>query len=179
MQFHLYGEAGEFASGGKRHFFFDPHHQFNVLDQYARLGIPLHMTEISLPTYPELPRREAEELQAKMLRSFYRLWFSQEKMQSIVWWNFADQTAYGSENKFDAGLLDQNLEEKPAYRMLDELVNREWHTECQVRTDENGVADWNGFYGDYDLEITLNQTVVKQEVSLSSHSHNELRLCLR
>ncbi|MDR0932994.1 MAG: endo-1,4-beta-xylanase [Victivallales bacterium] len=178
MQFHLYGELNDFASDGKRHFFFDPHHLFNVLDQYALLGIPLHITEISLPTYPGLPRREAEELQAKVLRNFYRLWFSQKNMKSIVWWNLVDQTAYGDENKFDAGLLGKNLEEKPAYRVLDDLVNREWHTECRVKTDENGVADWNGFYGDYDLEITLNQTTVKREISLSSYSHNELRLNL-
>lgn len=180
IQFHMYGALEQMVAGegGPLHLYFDPVHQFNVLDQYARLGLPLHMTEISLPTYPELPRKEAEEFQAKLLRHFYRIWFSQEKMESIVWWNFSDKTAYGWESDYDAGLVGQDMGEKPAYRMLDHLVNHEWHTECTVETDENGVADWNGFHGDYDLEITVGSTTLKRKTSLSKHSYNEERISL-
>jgi hypothetical protein len=62
--------------------------------------------------------------------------------------------------------------------MLDRLINQEWHTECTVKTDENGVADWNGFYGDYDLEITAGRSKSKRKTSLSKHSYNEYRITL-
>lgn len=178
IQFHMFGALENMGVGKVSHCYFDPVHQFRVLDQYARLGIPLHMTETSLPTFAELPRKEAEEFQAKLLRHFYRLWFSQERMESIVWWNFVDKTAYGAESDFDAGLISKEMEEKPAFQMLDRLVNQEWHTECTVETDENGVADWNGFYGDYNLEITVGRAKVKQKTSLSKHSYNEYRISL-
>jgi len=178
IQFHMFGALEHMGVGKEGHFYFDPVHQFNVIDQYARLGLPIHITEISLPTYPELPRKAAEEFQAKLLRHFFRIWFSQEKMESIVWWNLCDKTAYGSENDYDAGLLGKDMGEKPAYRMLDSLVNHEWHTECTVETNENGIADWNGFYGDYDLEISAGRTKTKQKTSLSKHSCNEERISL-
>jgi len=178
LQFHMYGALKGMASGEVAHRYFDPVHQFAVLDQYARLGIPLHMTEISLPTYPELPRREAEEFQARLLRYFYRLWFSQEQMSSIIWWNLCDKTAYGGENDFDAGLLDKNLEAKPAYRMLEHLIHHEWHSECALTTAPDGIADWNGFYGNYELKIRTAHGESKQQISLSKDSNNEFRLIL-
>ncbi|NMA46624.1 MAG: glycoside hydrolase family 10 [Lentisphaerae bacterium] len=178
IQFHMYGSLESMGVGKSNHFYFDPVRQFRVLDQYARLGLPLHMTETSLPTYAELPRKEAEDFQAKLLRHFYRIWFSQEKMESIVWWNLVDKTAYGAESDYDSGLLSKDMEEKPAYQMLDRLINQEWHTECTVKTDENGVADWNGFYGDYDLEITAGRSKSKRKTSLSKHSYNEYRITL-
>ena len=133
------------------------------------------MTEISLPTFAEL-RKAAEEFQAKLLRHFYRIWFSQEN-GSIVWWNLVDKTAYGSENDYDAGLVSKDMEEKPAYQMLDRLVNKEWHTECTVETDGNGVADWN-ILRRLQLEITAGRTKIKQKTSLSKHSYNEYRISL-
>ena len=62
--------------------------------------------------------------------------------------------------------------------MLERLVNHEWHTECTVETGEDGIADWNGFYGDYDLEITVGRTKIKRKTSLSKHSYNEERISL-
>jgi len=178
LQFHMYAKVEEVASGGCAHCYFDPTYHFNVLDQYARLGIPIHITEVSLPTYPELPRAEGEELQAYLLRKFYRMWFSHEKMESVVWWNMCDKTAFGAESDFDAGLIGKDMDEKPAYKVLDRLINQEWHTETVVETDADGVADWNGFYGDYDMEITVDGKRVERKTVLSKNSCNEYRLTI-
>ena len=124
-----------------------------VLDQLGKLNLPIHISEISLPTYPELPRTLAEEVQGELLRNFYRTWFSQKNCQSIVYWNLCDGTAYGTESRFNAGLICSDFKEKNAYRILDTLVNHEWHTETTVATDENGEAVWNGFYGEYELDF--------------------------
>lgn len=177
MQFHMYGPLEHMTR--TRNEYFNPVHQMRVLDQYARLGIPLHMTEISLPTYPELPRKQGEALQAKLLRAFYRLWFSHPAMKSIVWWNLVDKTAYATESVYDAGLISKDMGEKPAFVELDRLVNKEWHTETTVETDERGIADWNGFFGEYDVEITVGRTVEKQTFTLHSDGENETRIQLK
>lgn len=153
LQFHMYGELKDLAERERRNYF-DPAYLLLVMDQLGdALNLPLHMSEISLPTFPELPRELAEELQAQCLRNFYRTWFSQRNCGSIVYWNLCDKSAYGGESRFDAGLIGAGFEEKPAYRMLDALVNREWKTETVAVTDEFGEAAWNGFYGEYELEI--------------------------
>ena len=173
LQFHLYG-ALEDAMRMEVKSFFDPAHILQVLDQLGQLHLPLHISEISLTTYPELPRGLAEEIQAQLLRNFYRLWFSQKNCESIVYWNLCDKTAFGGESRYDACLIGSDFKEKPSYRVLDQLVNREWHTETTVVTDENGEASWNGFYGNYELEF-FNR---KQMVGLTPRSDNEYNLIL-
>lgn len=173
LQFHLYGKL-EDAIRMEIKSFFDPAHILQVLDQLGKLHLPLHISEISLPTYPELPRELAEEIQAQLLRNFYRLWFSQKNCESIVYWNLCDKTAFGIESRYDACLIDVNFKEKPSYRALDQLVNHEWHTETVMVTDENGEASWNGFYGDYELEFFDR----KQIVGLTPRSDNEYDLVL-
>ena len=40
---------------------------------------------------------------------------------------------------------------KPAYEALYRLIHEEWHTACDVTTDENGCARVCGFKGQYEL----------------------------
>ena len=71
-------------------------------------------------------------------------------MDSIVWWNLSDKAAIGEENAFYAGLLREDCSEKPAYKALDELINKEWHTKIEVNASRR--LNFAGFYGDYDIE---------------------------
>lgn len=173
LQFHMYSGVEE-AARMERRSYFDPAHLLQVMDQLGQLNLPIHISEISLPTYPELPRALAEEVQGELLRNFYRTWFSQKNCQSIVYWNLCDGTAYGTESRFNAGLIDADFNEKPAYRILDALVNREWHTETSIVTDENGEGAWNGFYGEYELEFLG----CRKRVALTPRSENEFVLSL-
>ena len=179
IQYHMFGRLEDFVTDLQARRYFDPYYHFKVLDQYGMLNIPIHMTETSFPTFGELPRKKAEKLQADMLHYFYRLWFSIPNMKSIVLWNFADNTAFGDENRFQAGIIDKNLNPKPAYMELDRLIHEEWHTETMVETDADGIADWNGFYGKYDVEIMVGRIKIKQKLQLSSDGCNELRMDIK
>lgn len=174
MQFHMYGVSPEVHSAPESRNYFDPAHLLNVLDQLSKLNMPLHISEISLSTYPDLPRELAEEVQAQLLYNLYRVWFSQRNCASIVYWNMCDRTAFGSESRFDACLIDAAFKEKPSYRMLDRLVNKEWHTETTIVTNADGEAEWNGFYGDYQLDIAGRS----EKVSMTPRSENEYTLVL-
>jgi hypothetical protein len=79
-----------------------------------------------------------------------KIWFSAEKVNSIVWWNLADKTAIGDENEYHSGLLREDLTEKPVYKVFDELINVEWKTKFDTVT--SGRLDFRGFYGDYEIE---------------------------
>lgn len=83
----------------------------------------------------------------------YRLWFSQEQVESIVWWNLVDGTAYEGENHFHAGLLRNDMSHKPAFDVLDRLLHKEWQTDETIVTDETGRAYFTGFYGDYTVQV--------------------------
>lgn len=47
-----------------------------------------------------------------------------------------------------------------------------------VLEDENGNADFRGFYSDYDLEIIADGKTIKKTISLSSKADNTQKIVL-
>ena len=81
-----------------------------------------------------------------------------------------------SENVYHAGLLRYDCSEKPVYKVLDRLLNKEWNTSFE-QTVSNQLR-FSGFYGDYDVEVEYQGK--KTVVSLSLHRDNtgyDNRLC--
>jgi hypothetical protein len=64
-----------------------------------------------------------------------------------IGWDFTDGMWLGA----PSGLLAKDNREKPAYKTLEKLIHGEWHTSCELRTDENGCAEAAGFKGWYAL----------------------------
>ncbi len=142
MQFHDFtgSETDEYA-------IYNPYRAMDIFDLYGTFGLPIHLSEVSIPSYSN--EAEDEAIQAALVERMYRLWFSQKQVESIVWWNLVDGTAYAGENHFHAGLLRNDMSHKPAFDVLDRLINKEWQTEEDLVTDETGRAYFTGFYGDY------------------------------
>lgn len=139
----------------------NPLRLLDAMELYSEFGLPISISEVSIPSFTG--EGEDEETQAELVRRLYRLWFSCKMCQSIVWWNFADDTAFGGENVFHAGLIHRDCTDKLAYKALDDLINREWHTEIEAET-ANGELRFLGFYGDYEVEITLPNGVARKEI---------------
>lgn len=133
----------------------DPLINLKGLDIIAELGLPLEMTEVMVPTFGDTA--EDEELQADLLELLYSVWFSHPAMQDIIYWNIPDGYAYDdgtgswNENQCRGGLWHHDLTPKKAGIRLEKLINEVWHTETELTTDENGYAEFRGFYGNYSI----------------------------
>lgn len=125
------------------------------LDKIAELGLPLEMTEVTVPTFGESD--EDEELQADLLELLYSVWFSHPAVHDIVYWNVPDGYAYignkgiWNENNCRGGLWHHDLTPKKSALRLKKLINEVWHTEEVLTTDQNGYAEFRGFYGEYSI----------------------------
>ena len=122
-----------------------------VYETFARLGkagLPIHLSEITI-TAPNNDER-GQAIQAVIARNLYRLWFSLEPMMGITWWNVVDDCGAPGEPSV-SGLFSRNMEPKPAYFALDDLINREWKTRTKVKADEKGSVSFRGFRGTYRL----------------------------
>lgn len=160
MQFHCYSkpETADQELGSLCH----PLRLLEVFERYSDFGLPIHISEISVPSWSNDPEDEA--LQGELVKRLYKLWFSQKPVQGAVWWNLADGTAYKSENKLFAGLIRNDCSPKPAYQALDELINHEWRTNLDRTVDKR--LDFRGFYGDYEIEATCGDLSAKTELHL-------------
>lgn len=154
----------------------DPKVMLDVYEQFSQLGLPLYITEITIPSAGE----GGEELQAEVVRNLYRLWFSVPKMAGITWWNLGDGTAVEGENEAKGGLLDENLRPKAAYRELDRLINEEWKTVVRVKTDERGnVSFRGGFSGSYQVTVVGGNEPLEGRFDLPEGGPHSLRVVLQ
>lgn len=123
----------------------------NVWETMARLSqaeLPIHLSEITI-TAPNNDER-GQAIQAVMTRNLYRLWFSIEKMMGITWWNVVDDCGAPGEPSV-SGLFSRDMEPKPAYHILNGLINDEWKTRTTVRAGKDGMVEFRGFRGAYRL----------------------------
>jgi GH35 family endo-1,4-beta-xylanase len=160
MQFHALGDK-DTQYRQCRHVC-NPLRLLDVFDCYGDFGLPISISEISLPSYGHDP--EDEELQAELAKRLMKLWFGRKHVDSIVWWNLVDNTAFGDENRFHAGLLRNDCSEKPIFRVMDDLINKEWRTNLTATTDQR--LYFTGFYGDYEIEATHEGKKVTKTIRL-------------
>lgn len=133
-------------------------HIMNMLGVYSGLCGCLHISEITIPSYDKTP--EKLEVQAKIVENLYRIWFSTESVKSAVWWNLVDGYAFinpanpdWDEDYYGGGLLNRDFSEKPAYKVIDRLVNKEWHTQFDATADSIGQTTADMFHGTYDITV--------------------------
>jgi hypothetical protein len=142
---------------------FPPAQLSAVYERFGKLGLPLYITEITVPGNGD----NGAELQAAIVENLYRLWFSTPGMAGVTWWNLGDGAAFQEENKALGGLLDNDMNPKPAYRALDRLINREWKTALKLQTDAAGKVSFRGFLGKYSIRVTVGANTRDYAFSLS------------
>ena len=186
MQYHLFNRSE--LEYEKTRLTLDPGNLYRHLDLYSNFGKPLQITEVTVPAYSW--NAEDEEIQAEIIEKLYSIWFSHPNVEQIIYWNLVDGYAHLwdsdpekikasqgdmtlGENYYYGGLLRFDLSPKPAYFKIKELIQKRWHTETEVVSDENGGFSFRGFYGKYDLEFTVDGKSVTKEFTLSSKNECE------
>ena len=137
--------------------FLNARHMVEILELYDAYGYPMHISEITVPSYAgKLPENEA--IQAELVEALYKTWFATRNMKSIVWWNLIDgYAAYAplgseeGENRYAGGLCHFDMSKKPAYEVLDRLINHEWRTNIDSECKEEFA--FRGFFGEYEIEV--------------------------
>ncbi len=113
-----------------------------------KCGLPIHLSEITIsaPSDDEKGRM----IQAIITRNLYRIWFSIDPMMCITWWNVVDGCGAKGEPSI-SGLFTRDMQPKPSYYALSELIEKEWRTNTTSRVDSHGYISFRGFKGKYKL----------------------------
>lgn len=172
MQFHLFEQPMfDNTVKGLAH---TPTDLFRAMDLLGSFGVPLHISEI---TFPTLPNNEVGlQQQAKMARNFYRIWFSHPAVEAIVYWNTVDGTAVAGEDKWNGGLLNRDFSPKPAFTVLDNLINTEWKTALTTSITDGKPITFRGFYGDYTVKVTVGKKTTEKTFTLAKGQSTTIQL---
>jgi endo-1,4-beta-xylanase len=127
---------------------------WEVCEQFARFGKPLHFTETTVVSGPKqgstwVTTPEGEQQQAQHVAEFYTVLFSHPAVEAITWWDFTDQNAWQGA---PAGLVRADMTPKPAYDQLRELIKGKWWTRTEAETGPEGKVAFQGFFGQYEVE---------------------------
>jgi len=154
---------------------------WEVCQRFARFDVPLHFTEVTIlsgregweapedePAWPSTPR--GERRQAEQVERFYTMLFSHPAVEAITWWDLSDRGAW---KDAPAGLLRADMSPKPAYEVLQRLIQQTWHTRATRRTDAAGRVRLRGFLGDYSVAVeTADGTRTGQRFTLRKNDEN-------
>ena len=93
---------------------------------------------------------QADEVQARVTRAYYRLWFSWPSVERITYWNLVD--GMGAKNeRMSSGWYNRDMTKKAVWHAMDNLFNREWRTSMTAKADGSGRLSFRGFKGRYRL----------------------------
>ena len=129
------------------------------LSELDTLGRPIHLSEITIPSprgLNGLTDAEADEIQARVMRAYYRFWFSWPSIERITYWNLVDGVGAKHE-RMSSGWFNRDMTKKRVWYVMDDLINREWRSHLTVRSQASRAASsgseitFRGFKGRYRL----------------------------
>ena len=141
VQGHLHGET------------FDTDALQNALNELAKIGLPIRITEFNMPGQRSVFMRqrnlkltpEQEQAKAKNLTDYYRICFAHPAVDGILMWGFWE----GANWIRQSSLYRRDFSPTPAAEAYRNLVFKEWWTDSKVKTDSNGRYRVPAFYGKY------------------------------
>ena len=151
VQSHMHSKRWEFDEASE------------LLDKIAAYKWPLHFPECSICSgwpaheikfaagaYNEWIEKE-EDLysQAEYAKDFYTLIFSHPAVEALSWFDFTEHRWLWA----PAGVVDDNLDPKPVYHALYDLIHKEWHSNAECTTGTAGICKTRLFCGTYDIIV--------------------------
>jgi GH35 family endo-1,4-beta-xylanase len=113
-----------------------------TLDLYAKLNLPIRVTEFDINT-------DDEKLQAEYTRDFLILAFSHPAVVGVQFWGFWEKNHWRPQ----AAMFRNDWSEKRNARVYRELVLKRWRTQVDGQTGANGRYAVRGFHGDYVITV--------------------------
>jgi GH35 family endo-1,4-beta-xylanase len=126
-----------------------------ILDRFAKLGLPIEITEFDIDI-------DDEAAQADYTRDFFTAVFSHPATTSLIQWGFWE----GSHWKPQGAMFRKDWTPKPNAHVYEDLVLNQWWTRMQGTTDKNGRLELRGFLGDYSIRIGSGSKAVTVKTTL-------------
>jgi GH35 family endo-1,4-beta-xylanase len=152
VQGHLHGDS------------FDPVALRHALDELAKFGLPIRVTEFNFPGQRSqfYQRRdlkltpEQEQTKAKGLTDYYRICFAHPAVQGILMWGFWE----GANWIPQSSLYRRDWTPTPAAVAYRDLLFNQWWTRWEGKADASGQCRVRAFYGRHRVTVDGQEKIV-------------------
>ncbi len=139
VQGHLHGDT------------FDPDALRSALDELAKTGLPIRITEFNFPGQRSsiygkrnvMLTPEQERVKAQALTKYYRICFAHPAVEGILMWGFWE----GANWIPQSSLYRRDWTPTPAAEAYRDLMFKQWWTRWEGAADANGQCRVRAFYG--------------------------------
>ena len=139
-----------------------------VLKPLGALGRPIWATEFDYMDGNEIPA-------ANVVEDFYRICFSDPNVEGIIMWGFWKGHTWRNGGTW--GIVEPNWTPNQATLRYESLMN-EWTTNSSAVTDDNGNADFRGFYGKYNVKLKYGGVEPNVVIDIVTSGPNEFTITL-
>ena len=129
-------------------FFTPPQEIYNRLERFAALGKDLAITELEV-VVPDPKDEKQAALQADYTRDLLITLFSHPKVSEVTFFAIWEPEM----RKNPGALFRSDGSAKPNGQIVQELLQKRWHTELAGKTDAQGKFTGRGFVGKYEISI--------------------------
>jgi Glycosyl hydrolase family 10 len=132
-----------------------PETLLKLFDDFGAVGKKLWITEYEFVSTDEV-------LSADYTRDLMIALFSHEAARGFIMWGFWD----GAWRNADKPIYHADWNLKPSGQAYLDLVHGDWWTDVSGKTDASGKYTTRGFYGTYDIEVSVDGKTVAEQVAL-------------
>jgi uncharacterized repeat protein (TIGR02059 family) len=134
-------------------------------DQLGQFGIPVKITEFDMNAMSLSQEKYAIEI-SKMMR----LAFSHPAIEGFIFWGITEPTWIPESI---VNLIREDRTPKLAADSVYHLIHNVWTTKIDAQTDSSGTYSFNGYYGDYIIEVKTGNVWKQHTVSFNKKDKNE------
>ncbi len=145
-----------------------PERIVEIIERFSQFGLPIAITE------HDVDARD-EEYHAQFTRDFLTAVFSCPSVDKFLVWGFWARAHW----RPNAAYFTENWELTPAGKEFTTLVGKEWRTNENGVTDQNGVFKTRAFLGSYELEIETSRGVQKESFEVDDVGTNSVDFIVR
>ncbi len=144
-----------------------------IWDEYGRFGLPIEITEFDIVFGG--PRDEAQ--QAEYMADYLTAAFSHPSVRAFLMWGFWDGAHWlGNQG---AGLFRRDWSRRPQANTWERLVFKEWRTNAEAETGEEGTYSTRAFLGDFIATVTAGEKTGREEFTVSRNQDGPNEITVR
>ncbi|MBE7036884.1 MAG: hypothetical protein E7403_06300, partial [Ruminococcaceae bacterium] len=143
-----------------------PAYVIDIFNRFQDLGLDIEITEFTYENSNEI-------VQANYVRDFLTAVFSHPSTSSMYLWGFAKHEIGNRQNSalcYEYNATTHEYKLKPSGEVWMDLIYREWWSNEEGSTNENGVYDTRVFHGDHKVTVTVDGVSKEFPIELGATS---------